>query len=168
LANDPKTTAPKIDLSNEKPLFQWKANEFAEYSKNSSWYLLVIVVAIAIAAVFWWLKNWTAIGVVAAAAIALIAQAKTKPKSVSVQLFREGIVVNNKVYPYDSLKSFWIISGDHPVFRLEQTGFLRPHINVPIAEEDPAQIQLFLAKFLPENEKKGEDIADIIQRWTRF
>lgn len=157
-----------IDPSSEKPVFQWKAAEFAQYQKNSIWYFVVVIATLALAGLFFWLKNWTAMGVVGAAALALIAQAGTKPKKISVALYRTGLVANDKVYPYSSLKSFWIIPGEHPVFRVEQAGFLKPHINVPIADEDPAQIQLFMAKFLPEDENRGEDLADIIQRWTRF
>lgn len=163
-----QAVAPTIDLSSEKPVFQWKAAEFAQHQKNSLWYFIVVGATLALADLFYWLKNWTAMGVVGAAALAMIAQAKSKPRSVSVALYRSGIVVNDKVYPYSALKSFWIIVGEHPVFRVEQVGFLKTHINIPIADEDPAQIQLFMAKFLPEDEDRGEDLADMLQRWTRF
>lgn len=170
MADGPKKTQTKvnIDFSAEKPVFQWKAAEFAQYKKSGGWYLIVVGAALGLLVVFYFLRNWTAMGVVAAAALALIAQARTKPRSVSVSVYRAGIVVNDRVYPFPALKSFWLIPGEHPTFRLEPTGFFRPSINVPIADEDPEQIRLFLAKFLPEDENRGEDLADIIQRWTRF
>jgi hypothetical protein len=167
-SSKPQSQQPEVDFSTEKPVFQWTTAEFAQYTKTSVWYIVVVLIAITLCVLFWWMKNWTAIGVIVAATIALIAQARAKPRNVAVSIYRAGVVLNDKVYPYSALKSFWIIPGEHPVFRLDRTGFLAAHINVPIADEDPAQIQLFLAKFLPEDQDRGEDIADVIQRWTRF
>jgi len=150
------------------PVFSWEAREFTDYKKNGSWFAIVIVVAIALAAYFIWQKNWTATGVVVAASFALIAQSRAKPKKVKCEVFRSGIVVDEKAYPYETLKSFWVLGGDHPKVRLEQTSRFKAPINMPIADEDPEQIRLFLAKKLPENEDQGEDFTDTVSRWLRF
>jgi len=156
-----------IDV-NEKPVFAWTAPEFASYSKSSSWFLLIVVVGIALIGIFVWQKNWTAVGVVAAAALALIIQAKTKPKMLKCSLYRSGAVIDERVYPFEALKSFWIVYGEHPYIRIAQAKRLSSNVNLPIAEEDPEQVRLFLAKFLPEEEQNGEDLSDTIQRWLRF
>ena len=152
----------------EKPVFTWTAPEFAAYSKSSSWFLLVVVAAIVLIGIFVWQKNWTAVAVVAAAALALIIQAKTKPKMQKCSIYRSGVVIDEKVYPFSGLKSFWIVYGEHPYIRIAQAKRLSSNVNLPIAEEDPEQVRLFLAKFLPEEEQNGEDFSDTIQRWLRF
>ena len=152
----------------EKPVFSWEAPEFAFYSKNSTWYLIIILAAVVLIVFFAWQKNWTAVGVSAAAGIALFAQAQIKPKSLKCALYRSGVVINDRVYTYDEMKSFWIVFSDHPFIRFERARRLSSNVNLPIAEEDPEQIRLFLAKYLPQDEEKGEDLADTIQRWFRF
>jgi hypothetical protein len=160
---------PDIEVNPEdKPVFSWSAKEFPSYTKKGSWYFLFVLGGLALIAFFIWQRSWAATGLVAAALFAIFAQAKVSPKSVKCELFRSGIVVDEKAYPYNQLKSFWIIVGEHPVVRLEQTGTFRSQINIPISDEDPEQIRLFLAKFLPEDEKRGEDVTDVIQRWLRF
>ena len=158
----------KNKATKNAPVFKWDAREFADYKKNGGWFVIVIVVAIALAAFFFWQKNWTATGVVVAATLALLAQSRIRPKKVACEIYRDGVVVDEKAHPYESLKSFWIILGDHPKIRLEQTSRFAAPINIPIADENPEQIRLFLAKFLPENENRGEDITDTISRWFRF
>jgi hypothetical protein len=159
-----------IDINPEdKPVFSWSAREFPNYTKNASWYWLFVLAGVALMAFFIWQRNWAAAGLIAAAVFAIFAQARVFPKAVKCELYRSGIVVNEKAYPYDTLKAFWIIAGEHPVVRFEQTGtFIKNQINVPISDEDPEQVRLFLSKFLPEDEKRGEDVTDVIQRWLRF
>ena len=164
---DTKPKAIKKDVS-DQAVFQWEAREFADYKKGGGWFAIVIVVALGLIAFFIWQRNWTAAGVIGAAALALIAQSRIRPKKIKCEVYRDGIVVNEKAHTYETLKSFWIIIGDHPKIRLEQTSRFSAQINMPISDEDPEQIRLFLAKHLPENESKGEDLTDTISRWFRF
>lgn len=165
--NQNKTAEKQVNI-NEKPVFSWSAPEFVSYTKTSSWFLIITAVALVLIGLFTWQKNWTAVGVVVAAALALMLQAQTKPKTLQCSLYRSGIVIDDKVYPYDSLKSFWIAFSDHPFVRFSQIRRLSSNIHMPISEEDPEQVRLFLSKFLPEDENSGEDISDTIQRWLKF
>jgi len=152
----------------DKPIFSWKAAEFAVYQKDTKWFLLLMVVAILLIAFFVWNKNWTAVGVVVAGVFAFISLNGVKPKKISCKVYRDGVVIEDKAYRYTDLKSFWLIPGDHPRVRFARPGRFSPAINMPIDEEDPEQIRLFLSKYLPEEEGNGEDIADTISRWMKF
>lgn len=158
----------KNQIDAEKPVFVWEAPEFASYVKTSNWFVLIVLIAIGLIVIFAWQKNWTAVGVVAAAALALIIQSRTKPKKLKCSVYRSGVVVDERVYPFETLKSFWLVYGEQPYIRIAQAKRFSSNVHLPIAEEDPEQIRLFLAKFLPEEEKNGEDFADTIQRWLRF
>lgn len=155
-------------LESEKPVFTWKAPEFAQYSKNNLWFFVVIVAGLIVAGIFVWLKNWAAVAVVVAALVALLSQSRAKPKSVNCTIYRQGIVLNEKAYAYSEFKSFWIIYGEHPKIRLEPAKRFAAVVNIPISDEEPEQVRLFLSKYLPMDENKGEDIADTIQRWIKF
>ncbi len=157
------------DQGLEKPVFGWSAAEFSQYKKKTNWYLIIGFSAVILIIIFVWMKNYTAAGVVFAAGLALSAQANVKPKKIKCEIYPSGVVVGEKAYPFDSLKSFWVIFGESRMVRLQPQGRLSASINMPISKnEDPEQIRLFLAKHLPEDEDRGEDIADTIQRWFKF
>jgi len=158
----------KVILESDKPVFSWKAPEFAQYSKNNTWFVIVSLAAIGLAVLFFFQKNWTGMVVAITGGLALLSQARSKPRDVACTLYRQGIVINEKAYSYAEFKSFWIIYGDHPAMRLEPTKRFGAILNVPISEEDPEQVKLFLSKFLPMDENKGEDFSDTIQRWIKF
>lgn len=153
----------------DKPIFSWRTGEFAEQKKSGGWFFLIIIVAVALVALFIYLANWTAAGVVAAGAFALIMLSNTRAKTVSYAIYQNGIVVNDRAYPYDKMKSFWLVPGQVVVIRFEPESRFAAHINVPIsADEDPEQVRLYLMKHLPEEEDRGEDITDRINRWMKF
>jgi len=157
------------DKSLEKPVFSWSAAEFSQYKKSTNWYLIVGFSAVILIIIFVWIRNYTAAGVVFAAGLALFAQANIKPKKVKCEIYPSGVVVGEKAYPYDNMKSFWVIFGESRMIRLQPQGRFSASINMPISKnEDPEQVRLYLAKHLPEDENKGEDIADTIQRWLKF
>lgn len=159
----------KMNMVVNKPVFSWSAAEFSQYKKSTNWYLIIAFSAVILIIVFVWLQNYTAAGVVFAAGLALFAQANARPKKVRCEIYSDGVVIGDKAYAYGSLKSFWIIFGESQMVRLQPQGKFAASINVPISKnEDPEQIRLYLAKHLPEDEDKGEDIADTIRRWLKF
>ena len=157
-----------INQSEEKPVFSSKASEFEDRKKGTSWFIIISVVALVLIVIFIITKNWTAVGVVVACAFALISFSTTSPRKIKCSLYHTGIVIQNKTYRFTDLKSFWMIFGDHPRARFSQVGRMSTHINMPIAEEDPEQIRLFLLKYLPEQEDQGEDLSDTLSRWIKF
>ncbi|OQB06655.1 MAG: hypothetical protein BWY19_00002 [bacterium ADurb.Bin212] len=154
--------------TDEKPVFTWKAAETASYKKDTLWFVLISLAALALIAFFVWDKNWTAAGVIAAAAFALMSFSRSTSRKITCDLYRSGVVIDGKTYRYADLKSFWMIYGQHPAARFSKPGRLSMHINMPIAEEDPEQIRLFLSKYLPEEADKGEDISDVLTRWFKL
>ena len=161
---------PKINsISSDKPLFSWKAAEFVEYKKTPLWYFVVSSISIILGLTFAYYQIWTATIVAGAGLAALLAQAGIKPKKNLYELYREGLAIDKKPYRFNEFKSFWIISGPAiPNIRFEKSGRFAGHLNVPVEDEDPDQLRLFLKKFLPENTSGGRDIQDILSHWFRF
>lgn len=154
--------------SDEKPVFSWKVAETASYQKDTKWFVFIVLASIALIAYFVWDKNWTAMGVVVAATFALMSFAKTNSKKISCDLYHNGMVIDGKTYRYADLKSFWMVLGEHPSARFTKPERLSLHVNLPIADEDPEQIRLFLSKYLPEEANRGEDVADVLSKWFKL
>ncbi len=156
------------NIGPDEPVFSWKAKEFALYQKSAGWFAVIILAALVLAAYFVWVKSWTAAGVVAAGLFALFSTSGLLPKKIECAIYKSGVVIDGKAHRFTDLKSFWVVYGDHPEVRFQRPGFMAQSIHLPLAEEDPEQIRLFLIKFLPEDQNRGEDLTDTISRWIKF
>ncbi len=153
----------------DKPVFFWQTTEFESHKKPKGWLFYVILAGLLLTAGFLWFKYWLAAGVVVAATLALISQSRTSGKKKSYAIYDQGITIDDRVYGFDQLKSFWIFdSQGRAIVRFEQLSRLALPIEMPIDLENPEQVRLFLSKHLPEAEDRGEDVADKINRWIKF
>ena len=151
-----------------KPVFSWEAPEFIRYKKTTKWFVLLLVVAVVLGVLFYIQKQWSSIAVVAAAFIVFTTLSNAKPRKIACALYQEGIVVADKVYNFNQFKSFWVEPGDLFKVKLQLVGRFAGQVTMPILEIDPEQVRLFLKKHLPEEENKGPDLIDEINRLMRF
>jgi len=165
---DTNTTRPKINIAEDKPVFSWQSPEFVKYKKDNKWLVYFIMIAIILSVILGFMHIWSGVVLVVVAAIVFISLSEVHPKTISSALYAGGLVVDGKVYNYDQIKSFWISHSDLPKARFQQNGRFAGLITMPLGEEDIEQIRLFLSKYLPEEEDRGEDISDTINRLLRF
>ncbi len=153
----------------DKPVFYWQATEFESHDKPNNWLVYIIVIAVVLFGILLYMQLWFGAAVVVAACFALFSQSRTRGKKKNYAVYDQGITVDDRVYTFDQFKSFWIFPyQDRMIVRLEQLKRLALPIEMPIGDENPDQIKLFLAKHLPEADDRGEDIADTINRWIKF
>ena len=162
------TTKPKLNIALDKPVFSWQSPEFVRYKKDNKWLVYFISVALVLSVVLGFMHIWSGVVLVVVAAIVFITLSEVHPKAISSAVYAEGLVIDGKVYNYEQIKSFWISHGDLPKVRFQLVGRFAGIVTMPLGEEDPEQIRLFLAKHLPEEEDRGEDMTDIINRIIRF
>ena len=161
-----KTTKP--NLSVEKPLFNWQSPEFVHYKKDKKWFVYLILITVALIGVLCVLRYWSGAALVLVAAVAFIILSETKPKILNCSIYHSGILVSKKVYDYSQFRSFWVTYGDLPKVSLQLIGRFAGVVVLPLGEEDPEQIKLYLAKHLPEEENRGEDLLDTINKYLHF
>ena len=166
MAENVKGAAKNIDPS-QSPVFAWEAEEFGVYEKTGSWTWMVVIVAVVVAVIFYFQKNWTGM-LLSGAAAALISQGHVNPKKIRCAIFDGGIVINDKPHNFGEMKSFWLLNERHPMVRFERVSRFTASVSMPLGKTDPEQVRLFLAKRLPEHEERGEDLSDRISRWFRF
>ena len=91
------------------------------------------------------------------------------PKQISHSVTSTGVQIGNRLYEFDSLKSFWI-AYDPPFGKeliLESHHTLMPHIIVPLGDLDPLRLREILLQFLRE-EKHEPSLIDIIGKRIGF
>jgi len=163
-----KRVQQRFDPSQGKPLFSWEAPEFVKYKKTATWFIMIFVVGICLGIIFGIQKQWSSVAVVAAALIVFTTLSGAKPRKISCSLHQDGIVVDGKVYGFNQFKSFWLEAGDLAKAKLQLLGRFAGVVSMPILGIDPEQVRLFLGKHLPEEENKGPDLVDEINRILRF
>lgn len=163
------TTSPGIDISASKPVFSWQSPEFMRYEKDKKWSFYVVLISVILIGVFVLLKQWSGAALILVASIVLSILSNAKPKTVKCAIYNEGVVVNEKVYTFTQFKKFWI-SGtpDLPKIVFQLTGAFSGIVNLPMQNEDPEQIRLFLVKHVPEETDHVDDVSEVINRIFRF
>src|SRR3989344_4451138 len=116
----------------------WQAPEYVHTEKTNDWFwALGLVAAITVVALVIF-GNYTFAGFVLFAAGMLGYYARRRPAVLSFELNNKGIVIASTLYPYESIKSFWIDIGSDPeklIFMSSRP--IDPMIVVPLGENAP-------------------------------
>jgi hypothetical protein len=163
-------TEPKFQSEHPAPQnIQWSALEFIAHEKNPLWFLTGGFVAIIFLIFSLWTKNFIFAVIIILATFSIFIWAQKKPKKITFSLMPKGLKIDENIYAFDHLKSFWIFY-DPPEIKflsIESKKIFMPRIIIPIADENPNRIREFLLKYLPEIEQR-ESLIDILARRLRY
>lgn len=132
---------------------QWRAYEYNYVKHDNDWYwsLGILTLAFAITAVI--LNNILFAVFIAIASFSIALHSKKPPEVYDFELGPKGVRINNKIYLYKSLQSFWVKDeayDDEIIFRSEKA--FMPYIVIPMGGQNPEIIRNYLLDYLPEEE----------------
>ena len=147
----------------------WQAPEFEYHSKNKSWVLIPGAVA---AVLFIWsvlAGNYLFALLVILAYFSLSIYAFKRPTLVRIAITSKGVKVNQALYEYENLNSFWIFYDSDGVkeLSLKSKKVIMPYIRIPLGKANPVKVRQALIKYLPEK-KQEESFIDNLSRNLRF
>ncbi len=151
---------------------EWTALEFKKYKKNKKWFISLGIIAIIIVIIAIFLKNFLLVVATILAVFAIYIYAKKEPRKIKFSISGKGIQINQNIYRFEDLKSFWIFyepaspAGGPPEIKeisIRSKKTLMPYIKIPLGSQSPVEVRKLLLKFLPE--KKHQE--SIIDKWTR-
>jgi len=153
----------------EKLLYSWKTEGFEHYEKEIAWYVNTAILFLAIASLFIFILHlYLAAAVVIVGLAAVYVHANQEPQRIECRITNRRIKIGNRDYPFQKLKSFWILDqSSRPKFYLQTTALLFSTLSVPLGEGEATEIRKTLKNLLPEF-GRGEAISDRITRWLRF
>ncbi len=130
----------------------WTALEHYHGTKGSDWIwaLGILVVAGAGAAIL--LGNLLFGIFILIAGFVMATLATREPKTVSYAVTTRGLRIDDKLYPYSSLESFYI-NEEHPMgpeLLVKSEKMFMPLLVLPLPEEEVDNIELIVADRLPE------------------
>ena len=146
-----------------KPLYEWNTMEYVPQKKSVDWYWAIGIIAVSATVASLIYNNFLfAVFVIVGTASLILFQIR-KPRQIHVALFPQGIKIDSYLYPYDSMKSFWI-EDSHPRLHLASTRFISPAIIIPLEEANLNQVHNILSDNLEEKEVKPTLMNALVDR----
>lgn len=149
----------------------WSALEYEEKDRSVDWYWAVGIVALAVAIISIVYRNYLFAILTVVAAFTLLLYAARKPNIINFELGRRGIRVNKVLYPYTTLRSFWIHRHNNNrkgKLMVQSERMFMPYITIPLPDEPDADvIHDLISEYLPE-EEHPENLSEIIMEKFGF
>lgn len=148
---------------------QWDVLEHTYTEKSNDWYASVFIIAGALVALMFYLKNYLSVALVIIGTFTFLLLAVRKPEIITVKLTKSGITAGDTTYPYSTLDAFSVYEHEnvHKII-LESKSFFAPLHVIPIAEGvDLEEVREFLLDYLPEKEMH-EPLAHILMERLEF
>lgn len=172
---EPDTPPAGVPTGLEQPdvpddgVVSWTASEFIARDKGGSWYLVLVVGAVGLAALLYFLtKDWVTSGVVIVAALFFGIYGAHKPRQLPYQLDRTGLTIGNKRYSYAEFRSFHVVpEGAFSSITLMPLRRFAVPTSIYYDPNDEERILTILADHLPFEERKP-DAIDSLMRRVRF
>ena len=164
-----KEKAPETAEENPSNPVSWQAPEYEHIPKNADWFWTVGIISLAVFFLALITKNilFGALSLLAGFTVALFGA--KKPRRLNFEINPRGVKIENRLYTYGNLKSFWI-HYDPPLKKelsLESKKTLMPYITIPLGEASPNDVRRYLIRFLKEEEHE-ESLSDAISHFLRF
>ena len=148
---------------------EWTAPEFTQYSKSQSWFNISALIAFGLVVWAALTKNILLIIIIVLGYFSVVAFGLKQPRKIHLAITSKGIMIDNLLYTYNNLKSFWIFYSPPEIkeLSLRSKKMTMPFIKIPLGEQNPVEVRKILLKYLPEK-KQEESIIDNLARSLRF
>ncbi len=148
----------------------WEAaeHEFRERTADWFWTLGIIIVSGALTSLI--LGNFLFSIVILLSGFALFLFGTRKPSVHQFELSERGIRIGPKLYPYLTLRSFWVEDQhEHlkPKLLIKSQKPFVPHLVIPLGDLDPRSVHAYLLPYLQEEEQR-EPLAHHLFEWLGF
>ncbi len=149
-------------------LIEWTIPEYEQREKSPDWYWGVGIIGVAgvvLSAVF---GNFLLAVLILISVVLLITFSGKDPEIVNVEISEQGIQVQNKLFPYHNVKSFWILDRGEGISKLvlNVERMINPILSLPIHPEIPLEgLRAIMLEFVTEEETDepiGDKISDAL------
>lgn len=147
----------------------WLAPEYTYYEKEKSWFVIPAVVALILLITAILLKNYTFAILIPVAFFCFYIYGLKLPKENKFGISHRGFSIDDKIYSYKDLLSFWIFyDPEHlKILSIKSKNMFTPLIHAPIHDQNPNEIRNLLIKYLPEIEQE-ESIIDTLMKKIKY
>ncbi|MFC1655894.1 hypothetical protein ACFL3C_03430 [Patescibacteria group bacterium] len=154
----------------EKAVISWEAPEFIQHEKGWKWFVAAGIACLGLMVYSILVSNWTLVVALTVLSAVYVWQHFLVPHHVKVIISNVGMKIGEKEYPYQNIKSFWIIYRSHHVttLNLRSSSRLLPDVSIDLNGQDPTEIREYLCSQIHEEEGKEESFTDSFIRITKL
>lgn len=164
-APTPDETDPADVPPIDETLVRWQAAEYIHRHKNAAWYVIFVLVTLALTGGAIFFSQYTFAVLVPVMAAALFVYTRRPPRMIEYTLSRQGLHVNDHLYPFAEFKGFGVIHDDDEYsVMLIPTKRFKPGVSVYFPEESGEAIVDMLGARLPMQELKLDLVDKIIRK----
>lgn len=143
----------------------WEALEHIEAERSDDWFWIVGIIAIGGAVLAIYFNNLLFALLILIGVFSIFLQANTEPRVMKYELNRKGLVVGDRLYPYSTLESYYVVDEDgwdRDRILFKSTKTFMPLLVVPLGEDnDPEEVSDFLIQYLDEEHLEESVIEKI-------
>lgn len=164
----------KREKESEKPKdmpesLSWKTSEYEHSPKTTDWYWSVGILTAGIVIVALITGNFL-LGILALiAGFTIMLYGARAPRMVQFTINHKGIIIEDRLYQFENLESFWIHYDppDKKELGIVSEKFFMPRITIPLDDTDPNDIRNHLIQFL-EEEAYEESLIEALSKYLGF
>jgi hypothetical protein len=169
VAPETPSLEPKSSPEEEDPQsITWMTPEFHDHEKSISWYFILAIATVGLAAIlFLWTKSIVTGVAVVISGIILGIYGTNRPGQLEYLMNPGGIRIGSKQYQYDDFKLFIVTTGSFPEITLVPVKRFMPSLSVRYSPDVENKVLNMLADHLPFEERRP-DLIDTLMHRMRF
>jgi flagellar motor component MotA len=149
-----------------EPLISWDAPEHIHTEKNNDWYWAVGIITITATVLAFIFENIIFGIFIIVASFALVTHAAKKPRTIHYEINDRGIVVDNILFPFLSLDSFWIDAHEEPPkILIKSHKTFMPYIAIYIEGVDREKVRDTLLNYIAETEHREPLTQKLLEKF---
>jgi len=162
-------TKEKSSQKEADNLIEWSAYEFEYHKKDQKWFMIFWIISGGIFFSLIIMKNIFGAAMFALFSIIIYIYANKEPEIIKCSISDKGLLINDRLFPFSSLSSFWIFyEKDIKKLIIISNFKVMPKVEIPLGDANPVKIRELLLKKGVKEKEEEESISDIIARKLRF
>jgi hypothetical protein len=158
--------------NSQENIINWKIPEYDRPKRNKRWYIIAIIVILAILTYSIITANYLFTIIMFMGSFLLFYYDKKEAPMIDFVLEEEGIVIGSKFYDYDEIKNFSIVYKPKENIKnlyLTFNNNLKNRITIPLIDENPLIIRRYLLQYLDEDlDRNHEPVSESIARMLKL
>jgi len=144
---------------------EWETSEYKYVRKRADWYWALGIITVSLSAASFILDNFLFAVLILIGGFLLALYGAKHPDELACTLDNTGLQINSTLYPYASLRSFWVDRlSEPPKLIIQSKKSFMPYIVTPLDDLDPDMVREFLLRVLPEEEHFEPAIDRMMER----
>ncbi len=142
---------------------EWSTLEYEQKKKSIDWYWGLGIIAIALIVFAFVINNFLfGIFIIIGVGALILFEIKT-PRTIHVKITKIGLSIDNYLYPFQTMKSFWINDHDEKLFIISDR-VIFPVITLNVDGINIKDLRTLLKEHLKESEIKESTLSKIVDK----